>query len=260
METYFTFLREAYKKDFSYKLHNDAIHYIYWWIMCVYKRSPLLFFAHLATVLCNNPGRKEFMVILGEPYAGKTTLINLLAKILPVHRLTKLSADTMDQQLHYSAKNKLVVFDDANKFVYALLCEYRNILDGQMMVGNQKYRDPEQYKLPGVLISICAEAALLDCKKPEEEDQYYHIKTRGYHWQAHDPQPVCPELLTDDILAVARGNILLSVLHYGIDSNIFELALKAQGHLYPPSVQDVRDLLSKSSLKNDYSYMSIGFC
>ena len=46
----------------DYNLIMDAIHYIYFWILVVYKRSPLLFFLHLATILCNNPGRtKSFL-------------------------------------------------------------------------------------------------------------------------------------------------------------------------------------------------------
>ena len=82
------------------------------------------------------------------------------------------------------------------------------------------------------------------------------MKTRGYHWQAHTAQPVIPESLTKEVLAVALGEILLDVLRYGSNSNIFELALKHEGILYPSNTtHDVKEKLATSILKDDYSYM-----
>ena len=96
---------------------------------------------------------------------------------MPIHRLTKLAVDNLEQQLSYAEKKKLSVFDDVNKYIYALLCEYRNILDGDKFIGNQKFKDPRPFNLPGVLISTnCAEAALLDTEKPENDDKFFSFE------------------------------------------------------------------------------------
>ena len=233
----------------------DAIHYIYFWILIAFQRSALLFFGHLCTVLCNQPGRNKFLVIHGVPYAGKSTLISLLSKIMDVHRVPKLNVDKLSQQLLYAELKSLFVLDDLNIDGYRGVCENRNFLDGEEMVGDGKFEDQRNFKLPGILITTnIQEAQLLDTGSPKLDDKYYHLKTRGYHWKAIMEQIDIPKLLTKDILAVGLARILLSIFDYDLKSTIFENALTYPGHA-PNHKHDVRKYLETSQAKDDYSYM-----
>ena len=115
---------------------EDAIEYLYRWLLFTYRKSPTLYFNHLCTVLSKKTGRHNYMIIHGVPFAGKSTFFGLLSKVISVHRLTILDESQLDQQLAYAANKDAVLLNDLTIGSLKTLLVNRNILDGQPLNYN----------------------------------------------------------------------------------------------------------------------------
>jgi hypothetical protein len=129
----------------------DAIQYFHVWISTSFGGvSPVMVLLHLLTVLTTKHNRRRFMVIHGEPYAGKSTLMEYLARFLKIHRLVLLKEE-IDKQLVYAKGKDLLLIDDANTATLDQLLKSRTILDGHMIVGAKKYEHESAFSMPPVI-------------------------------------------------------------------------------------------------------------
>ena len=89
----------------------------------------------------------------GVPFAGKSTFVGLLAKVLDVFRVMYLDEQNLDGQLSYSKLKDLILIDDATTPTLFTLLRSRNILDGFPVVGNQKYKHRTTFVTPPIIMT-----------------------------------------------------------------------------------------------------------
>ena len=155
--------------------------------------------------------------IAGVLFAGKSTLFKHLENVLKVHRLKMLADSSLEQHLTYSEGSDLLLIDDMSKETLDLLLARHTIFDGLPLVGNKKYEEQQSFDILSIVLTsnLVQPELMTQSVCPSKDDQYYHIKTRGYHWKAVATRPTQPKEISSDELEFALAEIIQDVLKNG---------------------------------------------